>query len=41
MLSDTLSGMVAARKLYERVGFMEIEGDYRSVEDAVLYKLNL
>jgi ribosomal protein S18 acetylase RimI-like enzyme len=41
MLLDTLSSMIAARKLYERYGFVEIGSYYQSVEGAVFYKLVL
>jgi ribosomal protein S18 acetylase RimI-like enzyme len=41
MLLDSLSGMTAARRLYEGYGFVEIESYYQSVEDAVFYKLVL
>jgi ribosomal protein S18 acetylase RimI-like enzyme len=41
MLLDTLSSMTAARRLYERYGFVQIESYYQSVENAVFYKLSL
>ncbi|OAL47617.1 acyl-CoA N-acyltransferase [Pyrenochaeta sp. DS3sAY3a] len=41
MLLDTLGSMVAARRLYEKAGFEEIESYYESVEGAVFYRLRL
>ncbi|KAF9693132.1 hypothetical protein EKO04_008654 [Ascochyta lentis] len=41
MLLDTLSSMAAARGLYERYGFVEVEAYYKSVPDAVYYRLEL
>ncbi|KAF1850650.1 acyl-CoA N-acyltransferase [Cucurbitaria berberidis CBS 394.84] len=41
ILLDTLSSMTAARALYMRYGFEEIESYYESVEGAVFYRLVL
>ena len=41
MLLDTLSSMTAARQLYEKCGFMEVDAYYESVPDAVFYRLTL
>lgn len=38
---DTLSSMEAARGLYERFGFVEMEAYYESHPDAVFYRLGL
>ncbi|KAF2127681.1 acyl-CoA N-acyltransferase [Dothidotthia symphoricarpi CBS 119687] len=41
MLLDTLRSMTPARRLYEGYGFVETEEYYKSVEDAVFYRLVL
>jgi GNAT superfamily N-acetyltransferase len=41
LLLDTLRGMTAARRLYEKYGFVEIEAYYASHPDAVFYRLDL
>lgn len=41
MLLDTLGSMAAARRLYEKAGFEQIESYYESVEGAVFYRLRL
>jgi len=41
VLLDTLGSMTAARRLYEKYGFREIEAYYDSHPDAVFYRLAL
>jgi hypothetical protein len=41
VLLDTLGSMTAARKLYEKYGFREIEAYYDSHPEAVFYQLDL
>ncbi|KAF3032401.1 hypothetical protein E8E11_000808 [Didymella keratinophila] len=41
VLLDTLGSMTAARRLYEKYGFREIEAYYDSHPDAVFYRLGL
>ena len=41
VLLDTLGSMTAARRLYEKYGFREIEAYYNSHPDAVFYRLEL
>jgi ribosomal protein S18 acetylase RimI-like enzyme len=41
ILLDTLGSMTAARGLYVKCGFVEMESYYESVSDAVFYRLRL
>jgi ribosomal protein S18 acetylase RimI-like enzyme len=41
VLLDTLGSMTAARRLYEKYGFREIDAYYDSHPDAVFYRLEL